>query len=188
MAYAGPPQYHQEPHHGQRHSHHSRPNLPVARPSAIPANAQTEQEILAEMALRHRHQQQAEQVQGMRPCPPPAAPGGGNIGPPPVAPQQRYSPPGHGLGGRDQGHGWGGGPAAPGGGIQPSKEEVLMMISQRRFIPEMLKTQEAVSLQTAVQNGGGLNMLNTFLYQFVYGQMDPSRREILMQVSPQKIL
>ena len=35
------------------------------------------------------------------------------------------------------------------------KQEVLMMISQRRFIPEVLKTQEAISLQTAVQNGGG---------------------------------
>ena len=182
MAYAGP-QYHQEP------PHHRvvRPNVPVARPSAIPANAQTEQEILAEMALRHRHQHQAEQVAlraeqvgGMRPCPPPAAPSGGHG---PVAPQ-RYSPPGgHGGGGQGHGHGLGGGPGAPGGGIQPSKEEVLMMISQRRFIPDMLKTQEAVSLQTAVQNGGGISMLNTFLYQFVYGQMDPSRREILLQVS-----
>ena len=120
MAYTGP---HHTPYHPEPHRV-SRPNVPVARPSAIPVNAQTEQEILAEMALRHRHQQQqAEHVQGMRPCPPPAAPGG--IGPH-VAPQQRFSPPGHGgHGGLD--HGGLGGPAGP-GGIQPSKQEVLMMI------------------------------------------------------------
>jgi translation initiation factor 4E transporter len=36
-------------------------------------------------------------------------------------------------------------------------------------------------LQTAVQNQG-MNMLNTILFQFVYGQMEPQRREILLQV------
>ena len=44
-----------------------------------------------------------------------------------------------------------------------------------------MKTPEASSLLAAVQSGGP-DMLNTFLYQFVYGQMDPQRREILLQV------
>ena len=72
-------------------------------------------------------------------------------------------------------------PGGLGPGIQPSREDVLMMAAQRRMIPELLKTAEAASLQTAVQNGGP-GMLNTFLYQFVFGQMDPQRREILLQV------
>jgi hypothetical protein len=56
-----------------------------------------------------------------------------------------------------------------------------MMAAQRRLIPELLKSAEAASLQTAVQNQG-MPMLNTILYQFVYGQMEPTRREILLQV------
>ena len=67
-------------------------------------------------------------------------------------------------------------------GIRPAPEDVLMMAAQRRLMPELLKTQEAISLQTAVQNQG-ISMLNTLLYQFVYGQMDNNRREILLQVS-----
>lgn len=106
---------------------------PVIRPSPIPANAPTEQEILAELAFREQH-------------------------------QQLRMPP-------------------PGSTIQPSREDVLLMAAQRRLIPELLKTQEAISLQTAVQNGG-MSMLNTLLYQFVYGQMEPTRREILLQVRP----
>ena len=70
----------------------------------------------------------------------------------------------------------------PGPGIQPSRDDVLMMAARRHLIPELLKTSEAVSLQTAVQNQG-MNMLNTILFQFVYGQMEPQRREILLQVS-----
>jgi len=69
----------------------------------------------------------------------------------------------------------------PPGGIQPSRDYVLMMAARRHLIPDLLKTPEAVSLQTAVQNQG-MNMLNTILYQFVYGQMEPQRREILLQV------
>ena len=86
----------------------------------------------------------------------------GPTGPPPPIPRPPHPP--------------GGGP-----GIQPSREDVLMMAAQRRMIPELLKTAEAASLQTAVQNGGP-GMLQTFLYQFVFGQMDPQRREILLQV------
>lgn len=70
----------------------------------------------------------------------------------------------------------------PAPGIQPSRDDVLMMAAQRRLIPELLKTAEAISLQTAVQNQG-MTMLNTILYQFVYGQMEPTRREILLQVN-----
>jgi len=66
-------------------------------------------------------------------------------------------------------------------GIQPSRDDVLMMAAGRRLIPELLKSPEAVSLQTAVQNQG-MNMLNTILFRFVYGQMEPQRREILLQV------
>lgn len=105
---------------------------PVVRPSPIPANAPTEHDILAEMAMR---QQQSEMRM--------------------PAPQ----------------------------GIQPSRDDVLLMAAQRRLIPELLKTAEAISLQTAVQNQG-MTMLNTILYQFVYGQMEPTRREILLQVKP----
>ena len=126
------PQYPPDP----RVFHDLHSNAPVIRPSPIPANAPTEQEILAEMALRQHQQQEQLRISG-----------------------------------------------SASGGVQPSREDVLMMISQRRYIPEMLKTPEAISLQTAVQNGGGINMLNTFLYQFVYGQMEPARREILLQVS-----
>ena len=128
-----------------------RPNLsqqqpmrgPVIRPSPIPANAPTEQDLLAEMSLR----QSAE---------------GGGGGMPPRMP-------------------------GPHPGIQPSREDVLMMAAQRRLIPDLLKTGEAISLQTAVQNQG-MTMLNTILYQFVYGQMEPTRREILLQVSTRTLI
>ena len=141
--------------HGHQYAnpeHHRvmRPNAPVIRPSPIPANAPTEQEILAEMAHRQREQLRMP-IHG--------GPPGGHGGP--------IGPGGHG------GHG-------P-GGIQPSKEDVLFMISQRRLNPDLLKTQEAVSLQTAVQTSG-FGMLDTFLYQFVYGQMEPQKREVLLQV------
>lgn len=120
---------------------------PVIRPSPIPANAPTEHDILAEMAMRHSEQQQQFRM-------PHGLPPGGlpPNGPPPT------------------------------GGIQPSRDDVLMMAAQRKLIPELLKSPEANSLQAAVQNQG-MNMLNTILYQFVYGQMEPTRREILLQVS-----
>jgi hypothetical protein len=136
-------QQHQQQHHQHRH-HHAGPHqgpvpgVGVFRPSPLPSNAPTEQEILAEMAMRAEAQQQQQQQQQSRMHQP---------GPP----------------------------------IQPSREEVLQLIGRHPLIPELLKTPEALSLQTAVQNGGP-PMLNTLLYQFVFGQMEPAKREILIQV------
>ena len=141
-AHAGP-QFAPEPHHRGL-----RPNAPVIRPSPIPANAQTEQEILAEMA---RQQQVRLRMSG---------PGPGPVQGPAMS--------GH-IGNVGQ------------GGIQPSREDCLIMISRRPFHPEVLKTPEAISLQSAVEATGS-QMLDTFLYQFVYGAMEHGRREILLQV------
>ena len=124
---------------------------PVIRPSPIPANAPTEQELLAEMAMRQQQHHHPD--------------------------QQQFRMPGHHPGNAAAASG-----GVGGGVVQPSREEVLCMAARRQLIPELLKTAEAISLQTAVQNGG-MNMLNTILYQFVYGQMEPRRREILLQVS-----
>ena len=134
------PQFAPEPHHRGL-----RPNAPVIRPSPIPANAQTEQEILAEMA---RQQQVRLRMSG----------------PGPVQGNPGMSMAAHGQ-----------------GGIQPSREDCLIMISRRPFHPEVLKTPEAISLQSAVEATGS-QMLDTFLYQFVYGAMEHGRREILLQV------
>ena len=65
---------------------------------------------------------------------------------------------------------------------KPSKNDVLIMAAQRPVYPDLLNSQEAITLQNAVHSQGP-SMLNQILYQFVYGQMEPRRREILLQVS-----
>ena len=65
---------------------------------------------------------------------------------------------------------------------KPSNNDVLIMAAQRPVYPDLLNSQEAITLQNAVHSQGP-SMLNQILYQFVYGQMEPRRREILLQVS-----
>ena len=155
-------------HHQQQQPLGSQPHFqhmhrgPVIRPSPIPANAPTEHEIhAAEAAMQQPQHPETFQRMPNPGMPNPGMPNPGmpNPGMPnPGMPNHQPNP------------------------GKPSKNDVLIMAAQRPVYPDLLNSQEAITLQNAVHSQGP-SMLNQILYQFVYGQMEPRRREILLQVS-----